>query len=482
MRNPLTNTEEKAELMALIRKAVRKEVGTALHFGNVVDDDLLMLTAARTAYYFIAAREVNSLLETPPKNVVNMLVNEIGSNHVEVLVKDPDGWKVRLKRRDWWLCNGFFQVWPGSIPRVCIHVGIGDHGRRTNQPHFCFEVTGMVDRILPIIDELSDELMKVAKEEAKKKTRRVAEKRARKVTSESKVQLPVNSENHRFSVIDISEKDEIEKSVLSLISKYSKETKSDFSGIPLRKHIETELVMNMFCDILESRHLASTEGRQAFSGDELIDALKEYGAGKVDINQGKWERDLILPNGKYYIENEKYGDSLMAATHETEFWHYRKSIRVIGLTAKETARYIVEFDTLIPDLLRALDQRYQEIEALKHKTDAMKERIHSKVEAALEGSGFDFNCYIDSDGMINLTVDKIVYTRKEVKLTEGKLEAFLKNIEHIMEKTKPHVSQGVNIRWELFDRHRNDMYEKLTREHASHIRQTEKLNRRTNKR
>ena len=103
MRNPLTNTEEKAELMALTRKAVRKEVGTALHFGNVVDDDLLMLTAARTAYYFIAAREVNSLLETPPKNVVNMLVNEIGSNHVEVLVKDPDGWKVRLKRRDWWL-------------------------------------------------------------------------------------------------------------------------------------------------------------------------------------------------------------------------------------------------------------------------------------------------------------------------------------------------------------------------------------------
>ena len=202
----------------------------------------------------------------------------------------------------------------------------------------------MVDRILPVIDELSDELMLVAKEEAEKKTRQVGEKMARKTRKKSKVQLPDNTENHRLSVIDISEKDEIDKAVSNLISKYTEESKSEFYGIPQRKHVETELVMNMFCDILESRHLASTEGKQAFTGDDLIDALKEYGVGKVDIKQGKWERDLILPNGKYYVENEKYGNSLMAATHETEFWHYRKSIRVTGLTAKETARYIVEFD------------------------------------------------------------------------------------------------------------------------------------------
>ena len=66
---------------------------------------------------------------------------------------------------------------------------------------------------------------------------------------------------------------------------------------------------------------------------------------------------------------------------------------------------------------------------------------------------------------------------KKVKLTESKLSAFLNNIKEIMEKTKPHVSQGVNIRWELFDRYRNDMYDKLTREHATHIRHTKKLNR-----
>ena len=478
MRNPLTNAEEKAELMALVRKTIWKEVGSALHFGNVIDEDSLMLTAARTAYFYIAEGEDNSLTETTPKTAVRMLEDEIGRNHVEVLVKDPDGCKVRLRHRDWWLCNGFFQIWPGSRPRVCLHVGIGDDRIRTNQPHYCFEATMMVDRTLPVIDELSDELMLIAKEEAEKKTRQVGEKMARKTRKESKVQLPDNTENHRLSVIDISEKDEIDKAVSNLISKYTEESKSEFYGIPQRKHVETELVMNMFCDILESRHLASTEGKQAFTGDDLIDALKEYGVGKVDIKQGKWERDLILPNGKYYVENEKYGNSLMAATHETEFWHYRKSIRVTGLTAKETARYIVEFDTLIPDLLQALDKRYGEIDDIKQKTDAMKERIHNSVRSALDGSGFDYDCYIDSHGKINLIIERIVYTRKKVKLTESKLSAFLNNIKEIMEKTKPHVSQGVNIRWELFERYRNEMYDKLTRDHASHIRFTKKRNRR----
>ena len=146
------NVDEKAELIRQVRKAVRKEVGSAIYFRRDITEDTLFLCAARTAYYYLAENTVP--IEASPEWMLKSLEREVGLGKVTVLSVEPTAVRFRLQKREWW-----FRLRNANTVKECLCIGIND------DPQHSFPVNGHPEQILPQIDKLSDELLAVAKEE-----------------------------------------------------------------------------------------------------------------------------------------------------------------------------------------------------------------------------------------------------------------------------------------------------------------------------
>ena len=149
------NVDEKAELIRQVRKAVRKEVGSAIHFGQGITEDSLFLCAARTAYYYLAENTIP--IEASPEWMLKSLEREVGLGKVTVLSVEPNAVRFRLQKREWW-----FRLRNVNTVKECLCIGISD------DPQHTFSVVWHPEQILPQIDKLSDELLAVAKDEKKK--------------------------------------------------------------------------------------------------------------------------------------------------------------------------------------------------------------------------------------------------------------------------------------------------------------------------
>lgn len=141
----------KDELFQEVRKAVRKAVGTALHFNKEITEDWLFFQAALSAYNYLSGGIPS---EVTPEGAIELLRQKLGPEVVTVLVEKPNAIQIRLNHRTWW-----FKLANEGTLKECICIGTSD------APSLKFAVTGAFYDILPVLDELSDELLAVAKDE-----------------------------------------------------------------------------------------------------------------------------------------------------------------------------------------------------------------------------------------------------------------------------------------------------------------------------
>lgn len=171
LKNPIENETERLEMFELIRKRVRKETGTSLHFHNEVASEDILFWAIETAYFYIFNTK-DIPVSALPENMLNLVIQEVGEENVIVLEKDVDAIKIKLKNHVWWLCRGLFSAYESKIPWFVSHLGMNE-SVSISSPRRIFPVCMEFEKIVPILDEMFPQIEEVAMAAASDKQDRV---------------------------------------------------------------------------------------------------------------------------------------------------------------------------------------------------------------------------------------------------------------------------------------------------------------------
>jgi len=211
-----------------------------------------------------------------------------------------------------------------------------------------------------------------------------------------------------------------------------------------RRYYESELVGRVWSDML-CRCQDDSVPVTDFDTVRLYDMLKERGFSQKTLSRNSKRISLKLTNAVYYFDNKVNSNCVVA--------HNICSIcgtgsRVTTLHEEGFIDFMLLFDSVIPEIIRGMDEKYREVTALYRKEKRRQKKIIQMVEIAARSRGIDYHVEFQ-DGRVELKFERIVFTRVEETVGEEDLADYLKSLPELMNNTVPKVTAGKRIGIEL---------------------------------